>query len=89
MYTEPVKVVKVRRVGNSNVVSIPRELEGRGFVPGTPVLVEELENGELRIMRTDQVHDRIREIAHRVVGEHDEALKILAEDDPGSEPVGQ
>ena len=40
-------------------------------------------------MRTDQVHDRIREIAHRVVGEHDEALKILAEDDPGSEPVGQ
>lgn len=89
VYTEPVKVVKVRRVGNSNVVSIPRELEGRGFVPGTPVLVEELENGELRIMRTDQVHDRIREIAHRVVGEHDEALKILAEDDPGSEPVGQ
>jgi len=83
------KIVKVRRVGNSNVISIPRELEGRGFVPGTPVLVEELESGELRIMRTDQVHDRIREIGQRVVGEHAEALKILAEHDPGSELTGQ
>ena len=36
------KVVKVRRVGNSNVVSIPRELEARGYAPGTSVLVEEL-----------------------------------------------
>jgi antitoxin component of MazEF toxin-antitoxin module len=83
------KIVKVRRVGNSNVISIPRELEGRGFVPGTPVLVEELESGELRIMRTDQVHDRIREIGQRVVSEHPEALKILAEHDPGSQRTGQ
>jgi len=37
------KVVKVRRVGNSNVVSIPRELESRGYAPGTSVLIEELD----------------------------------------------
>jgi hypothetical protein len=83
------KIVKVRRVGNSNVISIPRELEGRGFAPGTPVLVEELESGELRVMPTDQVHDRIRDVGRRVVGEHAEALKILAEHDPGSEPGEQ
>lgn len=83
------KIVKVRRVGNSNVISIPRELEGRGFAPGTPVLVEELESGELRVMPTDQVHDRIRKVGRRVLGEHAETLKILAEHDPGSEPGEQ
>jgi antitoxin component of MazEF toxin-antitoxin module len=76
------KVVKVRRVGNSNVVSIPRELETRGFAPGTSVLVEELETGELRIIPTEQVRARIRDVGRRLVGEHAEALKILAEHDP-------
>lgn len=78
------KVVKVRRVGNSNVVSIPRELEAHGYVPGTSVLVEELPNGELRIMPTEQLRDRIREVGRRVVDEHTEALRILAEHDPDS-----
>jgi antitoxin component of MazEF toxin-antitoxin module len=77
------RVVKVRRVGNSNVVSIPRELEARGYAPGTSVLVEELEGGELRIMPTDKVRERIRGVGRRVVAEHGEALKILAEHDPG------
>ena len=79
------KVVKVRRVGNSNVVSIPRELEARGYAPGTSVLVEELDSGELRIMPTEQVRERIRGIGRRVVAEHSEALRILAEHDPDSE----
>ncbi len=79
------KIVRVRRVGNSNVVSIPRELEARGYVPGTSVLVEEMESGELRIMPTEQVRDRIRGVGRRVIDEHAEALKILAEHDPGSE----
>lgn len=78
------KIVKVRRVGNSNVVSIPRELEARGYVPGTSVLVEELEGGELRIMPTEQVSERIRAVGRRVVSEHGEALKILAEHDPAA-----
>jgi antitoxin component of MazEF toxin-antitoxin module len=76
------KVVKVRRVGNSNVVSIPREFEGRGYAAGTSVLVEELESGGLRIMPTEEVRDRIRGIGQRVVAEHAEALRILAEHDP-------
>lgn len=82
VYTDHMKVVKIRRVGNSNVVSIPREFEARGFAAGTSVLVEELQGGELRIMPTEQVRDRIRGIGQRVVDEHAEALKILAEHDP-------
>jgi antitoxin component of MazEF toxin-antitoxin module len=85
VYTCVVKVVKVRRVGNSNVVSIPRELEARGYSPGTSVLIEELDSGELRIMPTEQVRERIGEIGKRIVAEHPEALRILAEHDPDSE----
>jgi antitoxin component of MazEF toxin-antitoxin module len=83
------KIVKVRRVGNSNVVSIPREFEARGYAPGTSVLVEELDGGELRILPTEQLRERIRTIGERVVAEHPEALRILAEHDPDSEPTPQ
>ncbi len=76
------KVVKVRRVGNSNVVSIPREFEARGYAPGSSVLVEELPDGDLRIMSTEKVRERIRGIGGRLVTEHGEALEILAGHDP-------
>jgi len=85
----PVKVVKIRRVGNSNVVTLPRELEASGYEPGTSVLVEEIDGGELRIIPTDQVRDRIRRVGQRVVAEHAEMLKILAEHDPDSERAQQ
>jgi antitoxin component of MazEF toxin-antitoxin module len=62
------KIVKVRRVGNSNVVSIPREFEASGYTPGVSVLVEELPDGELRILPTDRVRDRARQIATPFVG---------------------
>lgn len=79
------KVVKVRRVGNSNVVSLPRELEAQGYVPGTSVLVEGLDSGELRIIPTEQLRERIQTTGERVVGERSEALRILAEHDPDAE----
>jgi antitoxin component of MazEF toxin-antitoxin module len=78
------KVVKVRRVGNSNVISIPREFEAQGYAPGSSVLVEELPGGELRIMSTEKVRQRIHKMGERVVAEHGEALRILAEHDPDS-----
>ncbi|HXB65985.1 MAG TPA: hypothetical protein VNV42_14045 [Solirubrobacteraceae bacterium] len=59
------KVVKVRRVGNSNVISIPREFEARGYAPGSSVLVEELADGDLRIMSTEKVRERIRDVGGR------------------------
>jgi antitoxin component of MazEF toxin-antitoxin module len=75
------KVVKVRRVGNSNVISIPREFEAQGYAPGSSVLVEELPGGELRIMSTEKVRERIRNVGERVVSGHGEALQILADHD--------
>jgi antitoxin component of MazEF toxin-antitoxin module len=78
------KVVKVRRVGNSNVISIPREFEDQGYAPGSSVLVEELPGGDLRIMSTEKVRERIRDIGERFVADHGEALRILADQDPDS-----
>jgi hypothetical protein len=49
------------------------------------VLVGELDDGELRIMPTERVRDRIRGIGQRVIDEHAEALQILAEHDPDDE----
>jgi antitoxin component of MazEF toxin-antitoxin module len=79
------KIVKVRRVGNSNVVSIPREFEASGYTPGSSVLVEELGDGELRILPTDKVRERVRQIANRIVSEHPDAMDILANYDPGDD----
>jgi antitoxin component of MazEF toxin-antitoxin module len=76
------KIVKVRRVGNSNVVSIPREFEASGYTPGASVLIEELADGELRILPTERVRERVRQVAVRVVTEHPEALEILANHSP-------
>jgi hypothetical protein len=67
--------VKVRKGGNSNVVSILRELKKSGYAPGASVLVEELADGELRIIPTDRVRERIREVGRRVVAEHPDASR--------------
>lgn len=45
-YARPVVVVKVRRVDGENVITLPPELEARGFVPGAEVAIEPLEDGE-------------------------------------------
>lgn len=82
VYTWFMKIVKVRRVGNSNVVSIPKEFEASGYTPGASVLVEELPDGELRILPTDTVRQRVRGIADRVVREHPAAMEILARHAP-------
>jgi hypothetical protein len=67
------------------VVSIPREFESAGYTPGSSVLVEDLGGGELRILPTDRVRERVRPIADRIVGEHPEAMEILANHDPDAD----
>src|SRR6266545_1116101 len=62
-------VVKIRRVGNSNVISLPRSLERLGYTSGTSVVVDELDTGELRVVPAGKVHDLIRETGRRVVAE--------------------
>lgn len=73
------KVMKIRRVGNSNVVSLPHELESHGYAPGATVMIEETPTGELRIVPTDRVRAFIREAGRKVIQEDQEALSMLAE----------
>ena len=73
----------MRRVGNSNVVTLPRSLEDRGYAAGTEVAVEQLADGELRIVPAGKLREMIRAAARRVVEEDREALQILADHDAG------
>jgi hypothetical protein len=58
---------QVRRVGNSNVVSFPREFEATGYGPGASVLVDQLEDGSLLLVRTDELRDLIRSRGKRLI----------------------
>jgi antitoxin component of MazEF toxin-antitoxin module len=75
------KLVKVRRVGNSNVVSIPRELEALGFTQDVSVVVTALPSGELRVLPASRVRHMIREYGRKVVSEDRRALQILEDYD--------
>jgi len=71
------RTVKVRRVGNSNVISLPREFEDIGYREGATVLLEALPNGDIRIVGERRLQDAIR----HAVADNREALDMLAEYD--------
>lgn len=71
------KLVKIRRVGNSNVVSIPHQHEDLGFKPDAQVIVTALPSGELRVLPVANVRKMIREYGRRVIAEDRRALQIL------------
>ena len=75
------KINRVRRVGNSKVVSLPRELDRIGFVDGAQVVIQELPSGEVRLLPTDHLRLMVREYGRRVVAENRKALDILADHD--------
>jgi antitoxin component of MazEF toxin-antitoxin module len=75
------KIFKVRRVGNSNMVAIPRDLEAAGYTAGTAVLIEQLPDGTLHLLPATSIRERIRAIGRQVIEEDREALEILAEHD--------
>ncbi len=78
--------VKVRRVGNSTVVTVPREMERHGLVEGTVVVFVPLESGAVLIVPTDRMDEYMQEVAARVVARNRGALEKLAEyDRAGSE----
>jgi len=81
VYTLTVKVNRIRRVGNSKVVSLPRELERVGFVDGAQVVIQELPSGEVRLLPVDRMRVMVREYGQRVVAENRTALDILADHD--------
>lgn len=79
------KMLKVRRVGNSNMVALPKEWEEAGFGPGDFVLVERDLAGEIRMLRAGDLSGRIDALAEEMVEKHAKALKILADHDAASE----
>jgi len=81
VYTLAVKVNRIRRVGNSKVVSLPRELERVGFIDGAQVVIQELPNGEVRLLPADRMRAMVREYGQRVVAENRTALDVLAAHD--------
>lgn len=79
------EVVKVRRVGTSNVVTVPRVFEQFGYTPGTLVVVGQLPNGDLVLHRVDSAREAVRAIAAQVVAEDRQDLDFLAAYDRGDE----
>jgi len=76
-------LVKVRRVGNSNVITLPAALEGRGFEPGTAVLVEAEEDGTLRVIPIPDLDAHIRDVARTAIQRRRRTLEILKSGRPG------
>jgi antitoxin component of MazEF toxin-antitoxin module len=75
------KIVKVRRIGNSNMVALPRALETLGYQPGEEVTIDELPNGELRLIPTARMRSQLAALAHEVNEDNREAMDRLAEYD--------
>jgi antitoxin component of MazEF toxin-antitoxin module len=75
------KMLKVRRLGDSNIVVLPRELEKLGYVPGKSVLVKAEANGDVRIVPADRVESLVSATIRDVALDNAEALEILARHD--------
>lgn len=79
MITSKLTTNKVRRVGHSNVVTLPRELEGAGYAPGADVVVNQLPDGTVTLMLAGKVRDQlVQQAIEQVVAENREALAQLA-----------
>lgn len=72
------RTVKVRRVGNSNVVSLPRGLEHLGFAEGAAVAVVPMRTGEVLLIPAERINEYIDELGKRIVEENRDALDALA-----------
>lgn len=76
-------MLKIRRVGNSNMVALPKEWENDGFAPGAYVLVERDQTGEIRMLRAGDMAAKVDALADEMIEKHAEALRILTEHDHG------
>ena len=80
-------IVKVRRVGSSDVVTIPRSLGANGFEAGAEVVIDVLPSGALILQPAAELRERLQEIGREVIAEHREALQILTDYDQGTRPL--
>ncbi|HLG73414.1 MAG TPA: hypothetical protein VK009_23585 [Chloroflexota bacterium] len=75
------ETVKIRRVGDSDVMTIPASLRGEDFISGQQVLVDKLPNGALLVMPVASMRAAIRNAGRSAIRKHAEALKLLEEYD--------
>jgi antitoxin component of MazEF toxin-antitoxin module len=75
------QTVKIRRTGNSNAISLPKDFEELGYVAGVEVVVAAMPSGDLRVLREDHVRELVRELGVRALEKDMDALRILAEGD--------
>jgi len=80
-YNFAMKLLKIRRIGHSNMVALPKDWEGDGFAPGAYVLVERDRTGEIRMLRAGCIASRVDALADEMIEKHAEALRTLAEHD--------
>ena len=73
--------MRIRRIGNSNMVALPSELEEAGYRPGVEVLVQAMPEGEVRIVRADLARESTRDLARRLAERHRHTLERLADHD--------
>lgn len=76
------EIVKVWKVGNSNVVTLPRSL-AEGWEPGTEVILDRLPTGEIVMRKAESLKEHIRAAGRRAIEENQEALRILEAHDRG------
>jgi hypothetical protein len=69
--------MKIRRVGNSNVVSLPRGLETRGFAAGQAVAMVPLQPGRLLLIAEEHLDDFLTEMGRQVITETRAAVETL------------
>ena len=75
------KINRVRKVGNSRVLSLPPELKSIGFDEGAQIVIQELPTGEVRLLPAARLRTIVREYGRRVIAENRTALEILADHD--------
>lgn len=82
------EMVKVRRVGNSNVISLPRGLEDLGFAPGAQVVLDPQPDGSVVLRPAETLRQEIRRLGQEAGRKHREALDLLAAHDRGDSSPG-
>lgn len=76
-------VVKIRKVGSGNVVSVPSALAKNGYGTGQRVTIETLPNGDLLVRRVVDRGEQLRTAARRLIQKHRKSLDILEAYDKG------
>ena len=76
-------IITVRRVGDEDVVPLPDHLGAAGYAAGARVVIQSTPGGDLLIVPEARWRERIQAIGRRVIGDHREALDLLAAYDRG------